>query len=76
MTPKEIKKAEAVTEVILLTKDLEQARRMFDEKPTGHHPHVLALAVQKAKRIRDAEVNILRNSFFIIAGTDMENKCH
>jgi hypothetical protein len=71
MKPKVIRKQEEVGVVIGLTKDLEEAQRLFKEKPTGYHPHTLALAVQKAKRIRNAEVNELRNSFFIIGGKDM-----
>ncbi|QGZ14055.1 hypothetical protein PP939_gp086 [Rhizobium phage RL38J1] len=61
-----------VDEVVGLTKELETAQSNFKEKLSGYHPHTLALAVQKAKRIRDAEVNIIRSSFFIIGGKDME----
>ncbi|QIG73777.1 hypothetical protein PP935_gp002 [Rhizobium phage RHph_N34] len=70
MFPKGMKSKKDVEEIVVLTKNLEEAQRLFKEKPSGYHPNDLAVAVQKAKRIRDAEVNTIRSSFFVIGGKD------
>ncbi|QIG67937.1 hypothetical protein EVB55_002 [Rhizobium phage RHph_Y68] len=70
MFPKGMKSKADVDQVISLTKNLEATQRLFKEKPPGYHPNDLAVAVQKAKRIRDAEVNVIRSSFFVIGGKD------
>ncbi|QIW87680.1 hypothetical protein Ab1vBOLIVR5_gp32c [Agrobacterium phage OLIVR5] len=53
-------------EVIETSTLLEDAKRLFEERPSGTHPHDLAKAVQRHRRNINEGAKSIRSTFYVV----------